>query len=469
MRAIFFDLGDTLEHNDVLTPGAKQVLKSLRDMNLPDQQAPALGLISDFDMPRPDDSVEGIKASYVAILDQLDIRQFFEPVSQRVTLSTEVGVFKPDPKIFRTALKRIDADAHFHDAVFITENRQHVNAARELGMHAIHVKGPDQSEGDVQQLADIVPIVEGLFRFSPCCKKSSAAVGRHASEANKSKQVNPTIKGIVEQIEESRLKTTVNKLAAFETRWTYSSKVGLVTDWLFEQFKGFGYTTQQISFQPFTIPGGPEQRNVLCLHGKAEQGIILVCAHYDSLSETPGAKAPGADDDASGIAALLEIARIAQPLELKRRILYAAFGGEEQGLFGSAACAKIAEENSWPIELVINMDMIGWTPTQGPGARIVVEYDQGNKTPGNDAASKAFGLVMAQAAADYTDLAVEHTDIWNSDYMPFEAKGTACIGAYEGGDNPFYHQSTDRPEKVDYAYLRKVSKMVLATILTVGN
>ena len=158
----------------VLRPGAKQVLKSIRDMNLPDQQAPALGLISDFNMPGSDDSVEGIKASYIAILDQLNIRQFFEPVSTRVTLSTEVGVFKPDPKIFRTALKRIDADAHFHDAVFITENRQHVNAARELGMHAIHVKGADQTEGDVQQLADIVPI--GRRRssgFSPCCKKSA--------------------------------------------------------------------------------------------------------------------------------------------------------------------------------------------------------------------------------------------------------------------------------------------------------
>ena len=72
-----------------------------------------------------------------------------------------------------------------------------------------------------------------------------------------------------------------------------------------------------------------------------------------------------------------------------------------------------------------------------------MEYDQGNRHPGNDAAARAYGLLMAQAAADYTTLEVEHTDIWNSDYMPFEAKGYACIGAYEGGENPYYHKSTD--------------------------
>jgi hypothetical protein len=76
---------------------------------------------------------------------------------------------------------------------------------------------------------------------------------------------------------------------------------------------------------------------------------------------------------------------------------------------------------------------------------------------------------MAQAAVDYTSLAVEHTDIWNSDYMPFEEKGFACIGAYEGGDNPFYHRSTDVAAHVDFTYLADVVRMVLATVLTVAT
>ena len=75
--------------------------------------------------------------------------------------------------------------------------------------------------------------------------------------------------------------------------------------------------------------------------------------------------------------------------------------------------------------MVINLDMVAFQDPARPNL-VRVEYDQGNHHPGNDPAAKAFGLLMAQAAADYTNLAVEHTDIWNSDYMPFEAKGYAC-------------------------------------------
>ena len=182
----------------------------------------------------------------------------------------------------------------------------------------------------------------------------------------------------------------------------------------------------------------------------------------------PSTAAPGADDNASGLAALLELAALLRGLVLKRDILFAAFGGEEQGLFGSAHCADVAAVQHWPIELVVNMDMVGF-PNGTPANRIVVEFDQGNRNPQNDAVAKAFGLLMAQAASDYTSLAVEHTDIWNSDYMPFEEKGFACIGAYEGGENPFYHRSTDVAMSVDVAYLQEVVRMVLATVLTIAT
>jgi Zn-dependent M28 family amino/carboxypeptidase len=191
--------------------------------------------------------------------------------------------------------------------------------------------------------------------------------------------------------------------------------------------------------------------------------MILVGAHYDSLSESPSTVAPGADDNATGIAVLLEAAELLRNAGLRRDVLFAAFGGEEQGLFGSAACAEIAAAENWKIDLMLNMDMIGFQDPARPG-HIVVEYDYGNKNPVNDAASKAFGLLMAQAAADYTTLAVEHTDIWNSDYMPFEAKGYPCIGVYESGQNPGYHKTTDTADRLQASHLVEVTKMVLATL-----
>ena len=230
-----------------------------------------------------------------------------------------------------------------------------------------------------------------------------------------------------------------------------------------------GYSaTNEVRFQDFSIPGAGAQRNVLCGPASFTRPFVLVGAHYDSTSETASTLAPGADDNASGIAVLLEVAALLRGVALTRDVVFAAFGGEEQGLFGSAHCADVATSEHWPIELVVNLDMVGF-PNGAPPNRIVVEFDHGNRNLRNDAASKAFGLLMAQAAADYTSLAVEHTDIWNSDYMPFEAKGFACIGAYEGGDNPFYHRSTDVATRVDIAYLADVARMVLATVLTIAR
>ena len=64
-----------------------------------------------------------------------------------------------------------------------------------------------------------------------------------------------------------------------------------------------------------------EQRNVLCGSVDNDKSIILVCCHYDSLSERPSIEAPGADDNASGVAATLELARLLKNVELKREVL----------------------------------------------------------------------------------------------------------------------------------------------------
>ena len=155
----------------------------------------------------------------------------------------------------------------------------------------------------------------------------------------------------------------------------------------------------------------------------------------------------------------LEVAELTRAAPL-RGSLFAA-SAARRGLFGSTACADAAAAEQWAIDVVINLDMVAFQTPHGP--TWCVEYDQGNHHPGNDPAAKAFGLLMAQAAADYTNLAIEHTDIWNSDYMPFEAKGYACIGVYEGGENPHYHKTTDTAATVNPSHLAEVSKMVLAT------
>jgi FMN phosphatase YigB (HAD superfamily) len=71
-------------------------------------------------------------------------------------------IFKPDERIFRKAIDKINPDGAFRDTMFITERRPHVEAARGLGMQAIHFQGPGQTTGDVQRLIDLVPLIRAF-------------------------------------------------------------------------------------------------------------------------------------------------------------------------------------------------------------------------------------------------------------------------------------------------------------------
>lgn len=471
MRALLFDLGDTLEHRGRPRPGAEALLLALRRVRDADGGVPLAALVSDYGLASSPAEAAALRRDYLRELRALGLGRFFQPFDERVTLSSDVGAYKPDPRLFRAALDKLQPYLSWHDAVFVTENAAHVRAARELGMLAVQVRAPGAKRGPGTALDELLPLLRRLLEFQPCAKAAPLRAARHASMAQKSKKADAGVQALVAQVDPARLAASVAALSGFGTRFSHAPGVRKVPAWVRAQLLALGYKAgRDVRDQPFTLDGGPAQRNVLCGPNPktSPRGLILVCAHYDSTSESPGSSAPGADDDASGIAALLEIARLLRGVALQRGVLLAAFGGEEQGLYGSAACAEVAAREKWPIDLVINMDMIAYKDA-GSAPRITVEYDHGNRHPGNDAAAKAFGLLMAQAARDYTSLDVLHTDIWSSDYMPFEAKGYACIGAYDADENPHYHTTGDTPDTLDAAHFAEVVRMVLATIVIVGR
>jgi beta-phosphoglucomutase-like phosphatase (HAD superfamily) len=469
-RAVLFDLGNTLvdEETNRPLPGATGLLEALADVHDSEGRPVLSGVVSDWKMPRDPAEAGPLRQEYLRQLATSGLDAFFRPVETRVTLSTDIGVRKPDAAIFRAALDNLQPGLPFHQAIFVTERLQHVQAARILGLLAIHFRGPGQTTGDVERFADLLDLLQRIILATPPRKKHSEAVGRSDSQAAKSKQADDDLAAIVAQVSPARLGNRIRELSGFGTRWTYSSNIGRVPAWVRDRFLEMGYPESDVRFQPFSVPGAGQQQNVLCGAPADHPGFVLVCAHYDSLSETPSTTAPGSDDNASGLVVLLEVAELLRTSPVRRGLLFAAFGGEEQGLFGSTACAEVAAAEQWRIDVVINLDMVAFQSPVRPNL-VRVEYDQGNHHPGNDPAAKAFGLMMAQAAADYTNLAIEHTDIWNSDYMPFEAKGYAAIGVYEGGENPHYHKSTDTAETVDLNHLAEVSKMVLATVYSIAR
>jgi Iap family predicted aminopeptidase len=300
-------------------------------------------------------------------------------------------------------------------------------------------------------------------------KKRDKARGRTDNQSSKSKKKDGGIETIVGKVDSARMNETLKALTAFPTRWSQSPTLVQARDFIKQQFIGFGYDASRVRLVEYKLPDGTVGHSVICAPERMDQGFVLIGAHYDAISETPRVSAPGADDDGSGIAVVLEMARIFAGTGLKRGVMFAAFGGEEQGLFGSHAVANLAAGERWAIDVMLNLDMVGHVDPARP-TNIVVEYDQGNVDPRNDAAAKAFGLQMAQLAADYTSMTVEHTDIWSSDYMPFEAKGFPCIGLYDGGaDAPFYHTTHDTMNEVNLARLTEVAGLVCAFVASVAE
>jgi Zn-dependent M28 family amino/carboxypeptidase len=278
------------------------------------------------------------------------------------------------------------------------------------------------------------------------------------------KRADEFIAALVESVSAEALRDTVEALAAFETRHTFSPLIATAADEVVDRLSAAGYP--EVTRRTWTNAGHSAD-NVICTKPGTATGrpVIVLCAHYDCRMEDPDdatARAPGADDNASGVAAIIEVARLLATVPLSSTIRFVAFSGEEQGLWGSSAYAEVLHAAGDGAHRVVNLDMVGRPPEDGS---VTVERDLGNAVPGNDAASQAFAAVMAQAAADHTALPVRLGPIYSSDYMPFEARGHVTIGAYEGEGNPHYHRTSDTPETLDYGYLADVTRFTLATLL----
>jgi Zn-dependent M28 family amino/carboxypeptidase len=271
------------------------------------------------------------------------------------------------------------------------------------------------------------------------------------------------------------IKSWINELSSFPTRHTKSKYINQAAKYIKQEFNKIGYNDVTYHRYASKIDGSEYNlKNVICYKKGSNKQIILVCAHYDSRMEDLDdavSLAPGANDNATGVAAILEISRILYSVSMDHDILFALFSGEEQDLLGSSQYARFVAKNSMNIYRLINLDMIG-SPFLNRG-KITVERDNNkkrkhNQVKENDRESIKFGKVMNDASR-YTDLQVHLDSMYDSDYEPFEAEGIAVIGAYDGSaesENPHYHSTTDTADFIDWAFLTSVTKMVLATVVT---
>ncbi len=291
--------------------------------------------------------------------------------------------------------------------------------------------------------------------------------------------IDDRVKALLSDVSTDSIKSKLHKLSSYHTRHTKSKYIHEVAQWLRSEFESMGYNDLFYHKYNENIDGTDyELKNVICNKKGRNNKWVLICAHYDSRMERIDdhtSSAPGANDNASGVGAILEIARLLRQVDLEYGVQFALFSGEEQGLLGSKHYAKFVKENNLSIYRLINLDMIGY-PQLNAGIVLIEKDDHSdpahNQVSGNDEDSIEFARIMADMSS-YTDLKISLDSIWNSDYEPFEAEGYVVVGAYDGSanedQNPHYHDSSDTPSLIDWTYLTSVTKLVMATVLTVSK
>ncbi len=183
---------------------------------------------------------------------------------------------------------------------------------------------------------------------------------------------------IVSEVSPARISKDINKLANFGTRHTLSDKlsnqrgIGAATRWIYNEFQKISdlcngcievmYVSDTVSGES-RVPHPTEIVNVIAIQRGSERpnDFVMMSGDIDSRVSDPMnsiSDSPGANDNASGMAGVLEAARVLSSREYASSIIYAGLSGEEQGLFGGQIFAKHAIKHGWDIKGVLNNDMI---------------------------------------------------------------------------------------------------------------
>ncbi len=335
----------------------------------------------------------------------------------------------------------------------------------------------------------------------------------------------PIVAPLLAEVSPERLRETVDRLAAFGTRHTLSAEApdrGIVAarEWIAAQMheaavadRPGGALTVELDVHRIEPDGRRIDRavdvvNVVAILPGAEPSAArrryYVIGHYDSRNSDPMDRkgdAPGANDDGSGTAVVLELARVLADQPLESTVVLMATAGEEQGLLGARAHAKAARDGSVDVRAVLSNDIVG-DPTAPDGRRLdgqVRVFSEGMPRAASEAEQAAIRSLGADNDAPSRQLArfVDFVGAWHQlsvtaalrfrpdrylrggDHTAFNEQGFAAVRLTEMAENyDRQHQDLrregardfgDRPEYVDASYLADVARLNLATLVHLAN
>jgi hypothetical protein len=219
--------------------------------------------------------------------------------------------------------------------------------------------------------------------------------------------------------------------------------------------------------------GGYTNRNLIAtLPGTIRSNeFVLITAHFDDMPS--GARAPGADDNASGSAAVLTAASVLSRYHFERSIRFALFTGEEQGLLGSGVYATAASTAGDNIVGVLNADMIAWNAVNGPNLRLFIRTNT-NPSYSNDL---ALAIAFTNVVSDYglaAELApvVTANSMGQSDHVSFWNRGYAGMLVtedYPSDFNAYYHTVNDNLAHMNLRYCTAATRALIGTVANLAT
>jgi Zn-dependent M28 family amino/carboxypeptidase len=279
----------------------------------------------------------------------------------------------------------------------------------------------------------------------------------------------PLEAGATDRVRGDRLMATATRLQDFYSRYVYFRGNDAAAAFLEDEYREVPRAAVERQYFSFEGPRGPKRAaNVVArVEGvKYPDQQVVVGAHFDSITHgsagEPGAAAPGADDNASGAAAVLECARVLSWYAFDRTLVFVCFNAEELGLFGSEHYAGAARERGDDVRAMINLDMVAYEPDEHFDADVYA-----------NAASSDLAEIMAAKAARYTLIEMtpysngpeysDHASFWHNDYK--------AIWQFEGANDqsPHIHTPDDTVETLNSRFFADMTRALVATAFNLAG
>ena len=267
----------------------------------------------------------------------------------------------------------------------------------------------------------------------------------------------PEFQEIVDRVSADSIITTLQKFESLGEKASGTQALAETSDWLEDRYESFGYS--DITRQDFEFRSHALQNIIVTKIGTVVADKVLVIGgHYDTV------RGPGVNDNGSGVAVMLEVARVLADIDTDVSVRFVSFAAEEAGLGGSRAYVEeIVVPQEMDILLMLNIDEVGGV-AGATNNTVTCERDERSPVE-NNAASAAYTDSLAALTRAYTPLDTRIDRAYGSDYLPFQSAGYVITGFYETNESRYPHTPNDVLENLDAEYITQIARATVAAVL----